>query len=133
VRIHSLTEPSVSAQVKSVERLLGLTLFSRGRGQRTVKLTTAGEVLLRATEDAMAALENGVSQLHKMRGEPKRIAVHVGVSPPFGGYALAPLQKRFQESHPELELGVVVGSRIGVAIRRGSSTGPSVSDAARAP
>lgn len=61
-----LSQPTVSAEVKSLEDLVGVKLLNRSRGARYVELTEAGQILLE-TYDEMSRIEqsnNLVPVLH---------------------------------------------------------------------
>ena len=54
----NVTQPSVSYQIKNLEKHLGTTLFAR-QG-RSISLTEDGETLYRAIERGFAAIQTGL-------------------------------------------------------------------------
>eukprot|EP01036_Dinobryon_divergens_P060194 gene60194-80279_t len=57
----SLTQSAVSRQIQLLEESLGVALFQRGH--RSLTLTEAGEVMQRATRDALAKLDANPERL----------------------------------------------------------------------
>lgn len=62
-----VTQPAVTAQIKSLENSLGVALFERGAGRLT--LTRAGEQLLPLAESLLAAGHELLGAARRMQGE----------------------------------------------------------------
>jgi DNA-binding transcriptional LysR family regulator len=101
-----LTQPAVTARLKSLESDLGVELFVRtGRG---VKLTDAGRAFLPYAERALQAVAEGRQVLSELeRGIVGHVAI--GASPAVSTYALPSILKRFQETHPDVQVAVRTG------------------------
>jgi len=104
----NLSQPSVSAQVQSLERRLGTQLFHRAG--RHISLTEAGQVLLPLAremvhlsihvEETIASLE-GTAVGH----------LKLGCSTAVGRYTLPRLIARFREQHPQVQVSCSVMTR----------------------
>jgi LysR family transcriptional regulator, low CO2-responsive transcriptional regulator len=64
-RIAGVSQPTLSTQVRSLERSIGATLFERGG--RQIRLTMTGEALLQATSKLSAAME----EIARVAAQPK--------------------------------------------------------------
>jgi LysR family transcriptional regulator, low CO2-responsive transcriptional regulator len=64
-RLAGVSQPTLSAQVRSLERSIGATLFDRGG--RQIRLTMTGEALLQATNKLSAAMED----IARVAAQPK--------------------------------------------------------------
>jgi DNA-binding transcriptional LysR family regulator len=108
-----VAQPSVSAQIRRLEALLGTPLFHRGPGPIT--LTDAGETLLpiaRRVVADLASIEDEISGLDRLlRGH-----VAVGATPSLSATLLPSLLGRFHRLHP------------GVAIRVSEQGSPQLVD-----
>ena len=104
----NLSQPSVSAQIQSLERRLGTKLFHRAG--RHISLTEAGHVLLPLAremvqlsihiEEAMASV-SGAAVGH----------LKLGCSTAIGRYTLPRLVARFREEHPQVQVSCTVTTR----------------------
>jgi LysR family glycine cleavage system transcriptional activator len=120
-----LTHSAVSQQIKLLEEQIGFPLFDRGG--RRLALNAAGAALLRATESALAQLDDGLrAAAAAARGDEQR--VRVTLLPSFAQRWLLPRMGRWRERHPcialelDASLRVVDLQREGlhVALRQGS-------------
>lgn len=98
-----LTQGAVSRQIKDLEVELDEVLFLREA--KGLRLTTAGQLLMRHVEDAFEALQTGVEQLQHMRSQG-RIELSVNVPQTFGARWLAPRLSTFTKAHPLINLNV---------------------------
>lgn len=98
-----VTQGAVSRQIKDLEDELGDALFVREA--RGLRLTTAGQLLMRHVEDAFESLETGVEQLQLMRSQG-RIELSVNVPQTFGARWLAPRLGSFTTANPLITLNV---------------------------
>jgi molybdate transport repressor ModE-like protein len=115
-----ISVPSVSDQVKSLERVVGARLLERSPGRRGVAVTDAGAILLRCYDQLELALENGLREIQVLQqGEGGSIAF--GASLSFGGYAFPRLYEAFHRTHAAIEIRLEIGSRTEVleGLRRG--------------
>lgn len=93
----------MSAQIKELERKLGVTLFERTN--RGVLLTTHGvEVLKRARvvlREVVGLIEATMHDGKRLRGE-----IGLGVIPTFAPYILPDVVRSFKAAHPDAELRI---------------------------
>jgi DNA-binding transcriptional LysR family regulator len=99
----SVTQPALSARLKSLEAELGAELFTRTR--RGVRLTAAGKTFLPRAERTLAELAHGTQELAELRtagGDAIVIGATLGVS-----LTLLPIAlRRFRDAHPQTQLTV---------------------------
>jgi len=97
----SFTQSAVSQQIAALERETGVTLVDRGA--RGVRLTEAGEVLVRHADAVLARLDDAQAELDAiagLRGGRLRL-----VSFPSAGASIMPRAIAiFRERHPAVEL-----------------------------
>lgn len=104
-----VTQPAVTAQVRSLEESLDLPLFSkRGPGRRLV-LTGAGEVLLehaRKIFELEAELERVLAETHQL----KRGLLRISTTMTYACYVMPEYVRRFREFHPGIQVNLDEGS-----------------------
>jgi DNA-binding transcriptional LysR family regulator len=99
-----LTQPAISLQVKALEEEMGEKLFERVG--RRIKLTHAGEILFRLTEDIvrkMDEIRSVMGELHSL----ERGRFILGASDTTSLYFIPDLIKEFRRAHPNIELLLV--------------------------
>jgi DNA-binding transcriptional LysR family regulator len=99
----SKTQPAVSQQMLRLEKIIGRKLFSRNRGG--VKLTGHGELLVAY---ATRAVDLNEEALARLREESASGPVRLGLSEETALSGLTPALKRFQRTHPDVELKLTV-------------------------
>ena len=99
-----VTQAAVSQQVQLLEERLGFTLFRR-RANR-LELTDHGRAFQPGLTDAFDAIARLTEQVAAMRPSS---ALTVGVAPAFALHWLIPRLRRFNGSHPEIEVHVAAG------------------------
>jgi DNA-binding transcriptional LysR family regulator len=103
----NVASSAVSRQISQLEDALGISLFDRDG--RRLKLTTAGEVLLRHVRRLIAPIEAAISELDMLRGL-KTGSVRIAMVESVGLSFLPPLLAEFGRRHPTLQLDVTVAS-----------------------
>jgi DNA-binding transcriptional LysR family regulator len=99
-----VAQPSVSAQIRTLERSLGTTLFHRDRKGAT--LTEAGEELLPVARQVLSGVEEAALRLQDLDGLARgRLAV--GATPSLATTLLPAVLGRFHERYPGVSLTVV--------------------------
>jgi LysR family transcriptional regulator, low CO2-responsive transcriptional regulator len=103
-----LSQPAVAQQIKTLELMLGLKLFSRkGRG---IVLTSVGQEFQSYVERLYALLAETtpvVQQIHTL----ERGSVLVGASTSAGTYVVPPLLGAFHAQHPRIHVTLTVAHR----------------------
>ncbi|MFT3928165.1 MAG: LysR substrate-binding domain-containing protein [Myxococcales bacterium] len=101
------SQPAVSKQVSELEESLGAVLFDRL--PRGVRLTEAGQVLMRHTQQILAAerlAENEIAELSGLtRGK-----LSIGASTTIGSYLLPGVFGAFQRKHPQVRLELEIAN-----------------------
>jgi DNA-binding transcriptional LysR family regulator len=104
----SISQPSVSYQVKELEAALGLPLLDR-LGKR-VRLTEAGQVLYGYARRTLALLDEAALAMEQMRGI-ERGTLRVGASNTVGIYVIPLALGAYKRLHPNLAVSLEIGSR----------------------
>jgi len=99
-RLH-LAQPSLSAQVRSLEREVGGPLLHRQRG--AVRPTEAGERLLPYARRILADAAAAAAEMQRVRGLETGV-LRVGATPSAGTALLPPVLRRFHDAHPGVVL-----------------------------
>ena len=103
----SISQPSVSYQVKELEAVLGLPLLDR-LGKR-VRLTEAGQVLYEYARRTLALLDEAALVMEQMRGI-ERGTLRVGASTTVGIYVVPLALGGFKKLHPNLAMSLELGT-----------------------
>lgn len=98
-----IAQSSMSAQIRELERELGLPLFDRTT--RHVALTGAGEVLLERARLVLTSADETVAELQRMRGMLTG-RVSIGLTQTPGPIDVLDLLTGFNAEHPAIELSV---------------------------
>jgi LysR family transcriptional regulator, low CO2-responsive transcriptional regulator len=104
----SISQPSVSYQVKELETVLGLPLIDR-LGKR-VRLTEAGQVLYEYTRRTLALLDEMALVMEQMRGI-ERGTLRVGATTTVGIYVVPLALGGYKKLHPNLAMSLEIGTR----------------------
>lgn len=102
-----LTQPAVTAQIKSLEENIGLTLFNRVG--RDTTLTPAGETLLLYVRQIEATANDAIAALAPFGGRSS-IELSIGASHTIGVYLLPKLLPQLTRQWPKLCLHLIEGS-----------------------
>lgn len=104
-----MTQPHVSAQVGRLEGRLGVGLFDRSPSG--VRLTPAGELLLRHALSVVQAIDAAQRDLTAIRGKIEgQIRLAASTTP--GGYVLPGVLAAFSRSQPGVQVRMTVGSAL---------------------
>jgi DNA-binding transcriptional LysR family regulator len=101
-RLH-VSQPALSKQIRQLERELRFPLFRRDR--RRVELTAAGELLLPAAREILAAWERSLAAATQRAGEEAKV-LHVGFQTSVGGHLYQEIAARFAEEHRDWRLAL---------------------------
>ncbi len=96
-----ITQPSVSIQVRELERALGVELFEQ-IGKR-IFLTQAGQVLEEYAVRVLSLLEEAERAIRDLKGQAAG-PLRVGANNTPGTYLLPPALRRLREQMPEVEV-----------------------------
>jgi DNA-binding transcriptional LysR family regulator len=101
-----LAQPSLSRQIRLLERELGVRLFNRAPGQGAVTLTADGDALLPFIRRVLADVEATGAEARALSGMATG-RLSVGATPSLITSVLAPALVEFHASHPGIDLLVV--------------------------
>ncbi|WP_123670206.1 LysR family transcriptional regulator [Actinocorallia herbida] len=101
-----IAQPSLSKQIRALEKELGAPLFSRARGNIT--LTPAGDVLLPLAKRILADVDTARLEVRELAGLV-RGRVRLGATPSLCAGLLADALRRFHDAYPGIDLTVEEG------------------------
>src|SRR5579875_482221 len=101
-RLH-VAQPSLSRQVRLLERQLGVVLFHRGPGQSRVELTAEGAALVPFARRVLADVEATLAEARGMASG----RLTVGATPSLCTRVVPGLLAAFHAEHPGIELHLV--------------------------
>lgn len=105
-RILFVSQPAVSARVKTLEKIVGFQLLKQVEGE--VILTKEGEVFYSYAEQAIEILDNGlesINQLHnKYEGD-----INIASTLTFANYYLTEIAEKFYRLYPNIVLNIQTG------------------------
>ncbi|PQZ95150.1 LysR family transcriptional regulator [Arthrobacter sp. MYb227] len=113
-----VAQPSISEQIKRLERLVGAQLFTRTN--RQLQLTDVGKLILPLAKQTMLSIENLTVAARDARtlsgGE-----VSFGIFSSANSYMLTPLITEFKELHPHVRIRLVGlnSSQVADSVRNG--------------
>ena len=102
-----LTQPAVTAQIKSLEESLGIALFDRIG--RDISLTPAGITLLQYVRQIEAITSDAIAALAPFGGQ-EEIELSIGASHTIAVYLLPKLLPRLVGDWPRLRIHIMSGS-----------------------
>lgn len=102
-----ISQAAVSRQVRELEAMLGQELFERGH--RSVRLTSAGERLLRVLT---ASFDDISACLDELRRHEARPTVPISAEPSFAACWLVPHLPAFQQQHPGIDVSIDADPRL---------------------
>lgn len=103
-----ITQPSISAQIRSLETELGHRLFDRGGGK--VTLTAAGRVFEPFAEDCLQRLGHILLAMHDLERSP-RGSVTVSANDSTALYVLPTFFSKFRKQYPRVSMNIVRAER----------------------
>jgi DNA-binding transcriptional LysR family regulator len=98
-----LTQPAISLQLKSLEEELGEVLLERAH--KRIRLTPAGEILLRRTKTVLAELDSAHAEIASLRQELRGHLV-LGTSDTNSTYVLPEILRAYREGFPQVEVDI---------------------------
>lgn len=109
-----MTQPAVTRQMGILSREVGVPLFSRfGRG---VRLTSAGESLLRESEEVFQRIGEALARVREADGA-SRHRIAAGASHYVAASGLAGPVREFRGRSPEVRIDFAIGSSEEMAVR----------------
>lgn len=96
------TQSAISQQVASLERITGVRLFERPGGSRPVRLTGAGELMLRHARAVLGQISGALADVEALRDGRSGYSLRIGAFQSVGAIILPSLLKRLVRDRPEL-------------------------------
>ena len=103
-----ITQPSISAQIRSLETELGHRLFDRGGGK--VTLTAAGRLFEPFAEDCQQRLGHILLAMHDLERSP-RGSLAVSANDSTALYVLPTFFSKFRKQYPRVSMNIVRAER----------------------
>ena len=102
-----VSQPYLSAKIKSVEEQLGTLIFDRSKSP--LRLTETGEVYIKAAEEIFKIEEQVAGYINDMNS--LRVGhLSIGASNVFAAYALPSIITEFKNKYPEIEVRLTEGN-----------------------
>ncbi|QXC61852.1 LysR family transcriptional regulator [Aquihabitans sp. G128] len=98
-----VSQPTLSVQIKKLEKELGVALVERGS---PILLTPAGEEVVARARSVLLEVD-GIRDAARQATDPESGSLRVGVFPTLGPYLLPHVVPKVRERFPELELLLV--------------------------
>jgi LysR family transcriptional regulator, low CO2-responsive transcriptional regulator len=106
-RALKVSPPAITAQIKSLEALIGTDLFDRSDG--LLKSTPAGQVLVDVAADINRLLEHARARLKALQQGAAGVVVFAAVST--AKYIVPEIVSRFEAENPGIRVRLVIGNR----------------------
>ncbi len=107
----SYTQSAISQQIAALERETGTSLVDRG--PRGIRMTDAGEALVRHADAILARLTDAEAELEAIAGL-RGGRLRLGSFPTAGATLMPRAIAKFNQRHPGVELGVVEADPVGM-------------------
>ncbi|MDH2206721.1 LysR substrate-binding domain-containing protein [Empedobacter sp. GD03644] len=101
----NITQPAVTKHIKEIELNLNIKLFERNGTK--IKLTKAGEILLKYTEEIFSVYQKIEFEIGQLQEKQKGI-LRLGASTTIAQYVLPPILAEFRKRFPEIQLSLVI-------------------------
>lgn len=101
----NITQPAVTKHIKEIELNLNIKLFERNGTK--IKLTKAGEILLKYTEEIFSVYQKMEFEIGQLQEKQKGI-LRLGASTTIAQYVLPPILAEFRKRFPEIQLSLVI-------------------------
>ncbi len=109
----SLSQPTVSLQLKKLSGIVGMPLFEQTYGQ--LKMTEAGEAVYQCAQEVLGSQSRLESQVHALKGvEIGTLKLAVVTT---AKYVVPPILSPFCKQHPNIEVRFIVGNRADIIDR----------------
>lgn len=99
-----ISQSSLSKQIKSLEKELGVKLFNRTT--RDISLTPIGSQLVLNANKILSECDNMLQQVDRYKNN-QHYTIKIGSIPVLNQYGLTPLITDFEQKHPNIKLNVV--------------------------
>ncbi|WP_312553991.1 LysR family transcriptional regulator [Empedobacter brevis] len=101
----NITQPAVTKHIKEIELNLNIKLFERNGTK--IKLTQAGEILVKYTEEIFSIYQKMEFEIGQLQ-EKQKGYLRLGASTTIAQYVLPPILAEFRKRFPEIQLNLVI-------------------------
>lgn len=101
----NITQPAVTKHIKEIELNLNIKLFERNGTK--IKLTKAGEILLKYTEEIFSVYQKMEFEIGQLQ-EKQKGTLRLGASTTIAQYVLPPILAEFRKRFAEIQLSLVI-------------------------
>ncbi|GEM52668.1 transcriptional regulator [Empedobacter brevis NBRC 14943 = ATCC 43319] len=101
----NITQPAVTKHIKEIELNLNIKLFERNGTK--IKLTKAGEILVKYTEEIFLVYQKMEFEIGQLQ-EKQKGHLRLGASTTIAQYVLPPILAEFRKRFPEIQLDLVI-------------------------
>ena len=101
----NITQPAVTKHIKEIELNLNIKLFERNGTK--IKLTQAGEILVKYTEEIFSIYQKMEFEIGQLQ-EKQKGHLRLGASTTIAQYVLPPILAEFRKRFPEIQLNLVI-------------------------
>ncbi|MDM1071505.1 LysR family transcriptional regulator [Empedobacter brevis] len=101
----NITQPAVTKHIKEIELNLNIKLFERNGTK--IKLTQAGEILVKYTEEIFSVYQKIEFEIGQLQ-EKQKGHLRLGASTTIAQYVLPPILAEFRKRFPEIQLNLVI-------------------------
>lgn len=101
----NITQPAVTKHIKEIELNLNIKLFERNGTK--IKLTQAGEILVKYTEEIFSVYQKMEFEIGQLQ-EKQKGHLRLGASTTIAQYVLPPILAEFRKRFPEIQLNLVI-------------------------
>lgn len=103
----SLSQPTVSLQLKKLTSIVDMPLIEHSQGQ--IKMTEAGRAVYQCAQEVLSSQSKLTSQIQALRGlEIGSLKIAVVTT---AKYVIPPILSKFCEAHPNIDVRFTVGNR----------------------
>jgi len=103
-----VSQPTLSAQIRDLERDIGVSLFERTRGGQQVVLTASGEAFVNEARRALLYADRAIQEARAAVGRHKGVW-HFGYSPLVDLRVVSKIRRYLSEAHPAADFRFVSG------------------------
>lgn len=98
----SVAQTTVSKRIKALEAEMDMQLIERGKGQRTLRLTPAGEEFCKLAEQWSVTLR----EARVLKSQGPRLSLAIGAVDSMNSFVLPPVYRALQKCRPPLKIRI---------------------------
>ncbi|WP_196001376.1 LysR substrate-binding domain-containing protein [Clostridium sp. 1001271B_151109_B4] len=103
----NLSQPSVSAHIKNLENMFGVTLINRSIKQKNISITESGYTLYKRAKEIISLLDVTFMDVKTLSSSIKG-SLKIGASLTIGEYILPKFLAIFSKKYPDVDIEVII-------------------------